>query len=401
MGKQLTNEEFQSRLSAMNIDAYTDDIYKTSKDIMTFYCSKSHRWKAQVGSILYGHTGCPYCSGRYAITGETDLWTVRPDVAKLLKNQTDGYKHTPYSNKKVIFTCPECGTDQPKIIGNVCNQGFSCKVCSDGISYPNKFARNMLNQIGIKNVTYEWRPDWVAPYFYDNYFEYNGKEYILEMDGRMGHGNNLNEIPRNSGLYGMELDLFKDNKANEHGIIVIRIDCAYKYMSDRFNYIKNSIINSELSHLFDLSNIDWSLCNKCGVRSEMMIAANMYLQGNTVGHISKAMKHSDSTIVNWLKIITNVGKCNYDPYESRRRSKSKDVGYIINQYDMNNVFVNTYMSSHEVERKTGISSRTICNAIQSKSHKSHNFIWYKADDTAQPDKSKIISNNTKLIKEVS
>ena len=68
---------------------------------------------------------------------------------------------------------------------------------------------------------------------------------------------------------------------------------------------------------------------------------------------------------------------------------------------MNNVFVNTYMSSHEVERKTGISSRTICNAIKSKSHKSHNFIWYKADDTAQPDKSKIIPNNTKLIKEVS
>ena len=46
MGKQLTNEEFQGRLSAMNIDVYTDDIYKTSKDIMTFYCSKSHRWKA-------------------------------------------------------------------------------------------------------------------------------------------------------------------------------------------------------------------------------------------------------------------------------------------------------------------------------------------------------------------
>ena len=392
MGKQITNDEFKKRIATLNLDVYTDDIYKNSKDVMTFYCSKMHRWSAQAGSILYEHTGCPYCSGRYAIVGETDLCTVRPDIAKLLKNPIDGNKYTAYSNKKAIFICPECGTEHLKTIRNVCNQGLSCDVCGDGISYPNKFARNLLNQIGVKNIEYEWRPDWISPYFYDNYFEYNGNKYILEMDGRMGHGNNLNETPRNSGLYGVELDLLKDKKANDHGIDAIRIDCAYKYISNRLDYIKKSIINSELNDLFDLSCIDWSLCDQYGVRSEMMIASNMYLQGYTVGDISKIMKHSDSTIVNWLKIITNIGKCNYDPYESRRRSKSKDVGYTINQYDVNGLFINTYMSSHEVERQTGISNRTICNAIKSKSHKSHGFLWFRADDLSQPDRTKILSN---------
>lgn len=390
MGKQLTNKEFQSRINNINIDVHTDNIYKTSKDVMIFYCSKGHSWPAQAGSIMYGHTGCPYCSGRYAIIGQTDLHTVRPDVAKLLKDPMDGYRYTAYSNQKVVFVCPECGTEQSKIIRNVCNQGLSCNACSDGISYPNKFARNLLSQAGIKNVKYEWSPDWISPYFYDNYFEYNDQKYILEMDGRMGHGNNLNEIPRNSGLYGKELDMLKDNKANERGIAVIRIDCAYKYISNRFNYIKNSIVNSELNNMFDLSNIDWKLCDQCGMQSEMLIAANMYLQGDTVGHISKIMQHNDSTIVNWLKLMTKIGKCNYNPYESRRRSKSKDVGYTINQYDINGLFVNTYMSSHDAERKTGIPSRTICNAIKSKSHKSHNCFWYKADDPLQPDRSKII-----------
>ena len=401
MGKQLTNEEFQTRLKNIGTDVYTNDVYKTSKDIMTFYCSKMHKWKAQAGSILYERTGCPYCSGRYAIEGETDLLTVRPDVAKLLKDKNDGRRYTAYSNKQTMFVCPECGTEQLKTISNVCNQGLSCNACGDGISYPNKFARNLLKQIGVKKVEYEWGPDWIAPYLYDNYFEYNNQKYILEMDGRMGHGNNLNEAPRISGIYGIELDLLKDNKANEHGIIVIRIDCAYKYIYDRFNYIKNSIINSELSHLFDLSGVDWEECDKCGMRSEMIIAADMYLQGYTVGDISKIMQHSDSTIVNWLKITTKIGKCNYDPYESRRRSKSKHTGYSINQYDISGLFVNTYMSSHEVERRINIPSRTICSAIKSKSHKSHNFLWYKADDPLQPDKSKINSNNTKLIKEVS
>lgn len=399
MGKQLTNEEFRNRLRKINNDVYTDDVYKTSKDIMTFYCSKMHKWLAQTGSILYGHTGCPYCSGRYAIVGETDLWTIRPDVASLLKNPEDGYKYTAYSGQKTIFICPECGTEQHKIISNVCNQGLSCSACSDGISYPNKFARNLLNQVNVKNIKYEWRPDWIFPYFYDNYFEYNNKRYILEMDGRMGHGNNLNEIPRNSGLYGTELDLFKDNKAKEHGIIVIRVDCAYKYVSDRFNYIKNSIINSELNNLLNLYDIDWNLCDQYGMHSEIIVAANMYLQGNTVGDISRYLQHDKNTITNWLKIATNIGKCNYDPYESRRRSKSKDVGYVINQYDMNNIFVNTYMSSHEIERQTGFPSRTICGALQRKSRKSHNFLWYKADDPTQPDKSKIIPNSTNLIKE--
>ena len=121
-----------------------------------------------------------------------------------------------------------------------------------------------------------------------------------------------------------------------------------------------------------------------------MIAANMYLQGETVGDISKKLQHSDSTIVNWLKIATNIGRCNYDPYESRRRSKSKDVGYMIYQYDINGSLINAYISSGDVGRKTGIPSNTICYAIKSKSHKSHNFLWYKSDDPTKPDRSCII-----------
>lgn len=324
------------------------------------------------------------------LIGINDMWTVRPDIAKLLKNADDGYKYTAYSSKRAYFVCPECETIHYKTISNVSNQGLACNVCGDGISYPNKFARNLLKQLKL-NVKYEWQPDWIIPYYYDNYFEYDGNKYIVEMDGRMGHGNAEDEYKRKSGLFGLELDAFKDNMAAEHGIIVIRIDCAYKNVLNRFNYVKQSIKSSELNKLFDLSNIDWDLCNQNSTHSEIMIAADMYLQGETVGDISKILQHGDTTIVNWLKIATNIGKCNYDPYESRRRSKSKDIGYTINQYDINGLFINTYMSAHDINRKIGIPHRTICHAIQSKSHKSHNFLWYKADDPTQPDKSFIVS----------
>ena len=58
-----------------------------------------------------------------------------------------------------------------------------CPVCSDGVSYPNKYVRNLLKQLPIENLEYEWKPEWGKQYSYDNYFIYNEKEYIVEADG--------------------------------------------------------------------------------------------------------------------------------------------------------------------------------------------------------------------------
>jgi hypothetical protein len=43
-------------------------------------CSKGHIWEARV----YQRTksGCPYCSGRFAIKGENDLKTLDPKLAR-------------------------------------------------------------------------------------------------------------------------------------------------------------------------------------------------------------------------------------------------------------------------------------------------------------------------------
>ena len=129
------------------------------------------------------------------LIGINDMWTVRPDIAKLLKDSNDGYKYSAYSSSKTYFVCPEYGTIHYKNIANVSIQGLSCDVCGDGISYPNKFIRNLFKQLKL-DVKYEWRPEWIVPYYYDNYFEYNGNKYIVEMDGRMGHGNSEDEYIR-------------------------------------------------------------------------------------------------------------------------------------------------------------------------------------------------------------
>ena len=59
----------------------SDISYSSSKKVW-WRCSKGHEWQAKVSNRVYRNDGCPFCSGRYAIKGETDLQTLYPDIAK-------------------------------------------------------------------------------------------------------------------------------------------------------------------------------------------------------------------------------------------------------------------------------------------------------------------------------
>lgn len=46
---------------------------------VVWQCAKDHVWEAAIYRRTAG-VGCPYCSGRFVVAGETDLATVRPDL---------------------------------------------------------------------------------------------------------------------------------------------------------------------------------------------------------------------------------------------------------------------------------------------------------------------------------
>ena len=62
-------------------DISPDQITYGSHKKVWWKCSKGHEWLSMVPNRLKGF-GCPYCSGRFAITGTNDLQTVYPDIAK-------------------------------------------------------------------------------------------------------------------------------------------------------------------------------------------------------------------------------------------------------------------------------------------------------------------------------
>jgi DNA-directed RNA polymerase subunit RPC12/RpoP len=304
-----SNNKFQDELISLRKnghDIFCDDIYINNRTKISFYCSNGHTWKATPASILNG-SGCPYCSNRMVLTGYNDIATTSPDIFKFLKNQEDGYKYTRFSNKRIDFKCVLCGHIQNRKINTVAHRGFKCECCGSGISYPNKFGRALFDQLPIEKYRTEYCPDWGKPYVYDIYFTLNNIEYIIELDGRQhvdtrnGFGIPLEEHRR--------IDDIKDRLAKENNVYLIRIDCS----KSECNYIKNNILMSKLNSLFDLSLINWKLCDERAQNNLVKLTCDLWMSGiRSFDELSKRLHLGNSTVRDYIKRGANIGWCDYD-----------------------------------------------------------------------------------------
>lgn len=198
---------------------------------------------------------CPICTNKIIIEGFNDVNTRRPDLVKYFKNKDDAKIYGPGMTKKLKFVCPDCGHEKALKLEVLARNGFGCLCCGDGISYPNKFMRSALRQLNVKNLDFEYSPDWAGKYFYDCYFEHNGYKYVVEVDGQQHFKSNSN--------FKMTLDdVQKRDKektilAENNRHILIRIN-AEKSNKD---YLFCQINNSLLSKLFNLNIVNWEKCD--------------------------------------------------------------------------------------------------------------------------------------------
>ena len=392
-GRYRTKENIQQILDEMGNNIVITGEYVNMNTKTQFMCERGHLWCVTPSQVLAG-SKCPYCTNKKILPGFNDLWTTHSYVAKLLENPDDGYKYTYGSGQRVKFKCPDCGEVCLKSIRLVCRRGFTCPKCSDGISYPNKFARALLKLLPVNNIKHEWQPEWLKPYFYDNYFEYNNQKYVLEMDGGLGHGKRAMGS-QEKDIKGLYADQLKDELASQHNIVVIRIDCDYKD-DNRCDYIQHNIINSELNQLFDLTNIDWRLCNEQGMKKMVKEVAELYNKGFSTKAICQQTQHSQSTVARWLKQARSVGLCDYNNHEARIRGGLTITIHNIpvNQYTMDGHYVATHVSMTEAKRTLGLSGGNISICCSNPKRSTGGFRWYKASDVNQPDKTKILINQT-------
>ena len=276
-------------------------------------CSWTEGWLIE-GNLL--DRGCSCCHGNTVVEGINDISTTTPwlipyfcggiDEAKLYTKTGGGNPNN--REGKIHPICPDCGrikTKEVKISNIYYKRSIGCS-CGDGVSYPNKFAFNLLEQLNIDFET-EYSPSWIKPRAYDFYIP--SLNIIIEMDGGLGHGKG-NFKNNMSAKESQEIDDYKDKQAKLHGVKVIRIDCDISEL----NYIKENILSNEkMIELFDLSNIDWIKIENFAVSNRVKESCELWNNGiDSTKKIGEIMKLHQATIVRYLK-RGNINKwCQYD-----------------------------------------------------------------------------------------
>lgn len=326
-----THEEYIKELAIKNPTIEAVEKYVDAKTKIFHKCKVcDHKWKAAPYNTLYNNTKCPVCTHK-CIGNEPEyrnsIWAseYKEHFSKYMTEE-QMKTYMPNSTRKVELRCPQCNRSKKITPADLLHYGFGCLYCSDGISYPNKFARAFVEQIPVCNIQNEFSPEWCIidgnKCRYDVYFEYNRKGYIIEMDGGLGHGNKTFDNVKDT--LGTLKDKEKELLAQEHDIIVIRIDSQVSEQE----YIKNSIIKSELNNLFDLTSINWDYCDKQATSSNVYKATSLWNDGLSIKLISITLNVHTATVTRYLKRANKLGLCNYTHEESVKRgykevSKSK------------------------------------------------------------------------------
>ena len=326
----------KGRQSISNIKWYKYKCNKCGFDCGIHYSSRYNQYKDEYfileNSIEKYGCACCKIGSQIAVEGINNIPTVEPWMIPYFQGGYDEAKlYTPQSNQKIYPVCPDCGrVKRQKIeIDNIYRSKSIACSCKDSIKYPNKFAHNLLEQLGLDFIT-EYTPKWCNFEFknklrqcsYDFYFILNGRKYILEMDGEFHDKDNF--MCGQTVEESQYIDYEKDRLAEEYGIEVIRINCYYG-SNDRFEFIKDNILNSRLNKLFDLNKIDW-------IKSDIFSCSNLiktasgYKKNNpnmTCQEIGEIMGYNNYTIIKWLNKGNELGFCYYNGKEEQRKGNKK------------------------------------------------------------------------------
>lgn len=256
---------------------------------------------------------CPVCANQKIMPGVNDLHTTHPYIGQWLLNYEDGYHITAHTHKRVDWVCNICGSPvlQKQVHVITRDNHIYCDCCRKGVSYPEKFFMNMLDQLDICYKK-EYSPKWAGNYRYDYYFKIGSQNYIVELDGGFHYIDNKFKGLSVQDIH--EIDLKKDKIAKAHNIIVIRINCDYKQTGKRYEYIKTNILNSNLSKIFNMQLVNFELCHQYASSSLYQIAIQLFNDGADINTIVKQTKLGYTTIREYLKDGTKSGLCKYDNF---------------------------------------------------------------------------------------
>lgn len=324
----------------------------------------------------------------------TPIKITHPHIIQYLKNKQDGDNYTHGSNKYIECICPNCKYEKLVMISNLCKKGFYCPICSDGISYAEKFIIYLLQQLNIKYIYQLTKKDfkWCDKYRYDFYLiDYNT---IIETHGSQHYDTPFLHKNAKTIQETQQNDIDKKILALNNNI---KEDCYIVIDARKRNkqWMINSIKQSMLSQLFNLDDINW---NEIDAKSNHSILADVcrFYEINKpieTKDIAKIFHINVSTIVRYLNVGNKNKLCTYDGTQERIKAGQKGNEIVkkllskpVNVYK-NEQFIKSYSSAKELYKQSltdyGIQFcySSICEVCRGVTKQHHGYVFkYKQED---------------------
>lgn len=131
------------------------EVTANSNKKVWWLCKKGHEWKISVNHRNRGR-GCPYCAGKIAMKGETDLATVNPKLAvewHPTKNEGLEAKDVTVGSNKKIWWCCKNGHEWKAQVKSR-SEGKGCPYCVGKIPVKGENDLATVNPM----LTKEWHP---------------------------------------------------------------------------------------------------------------------------------------------------------------------------------------------------------------------------------------------------
>lgn len=256
---------------------------------------------------------CQCCTNRIIQKGINDIATTHPHLVKYFVNIEDTYKCSYGINKKYLMKCPICCSVREYTPNDLSNKGFACKQCGKGVSFSERVLNNILKQCDIKfkqNTEFKWSDRKKYDFYIPN------KRCIIETHGIQHYDGTFCSMGGRDLKAEQENDAYKRKMALSNGIkYYIELDCR----KSNLEWIKNSALKSKLAELFDLSNIDWGLCEKESCDNVMLKVIELWNSGirSTKDIYEMNVGVCRGTIISYLNKGYELGLCDYKGNKNR------------------------------------------------------------------------------------
>lgn len=257
-----------------NVEILSQYVNQKTKILVRCKNCGLERWTTPQVLLRENGTGCPTCSTLEASKSLRKSHKVFVEDVYKINSHIEILSTYTKQTDNILVKCKLCGHENYRSADKLLTRIYNCPVCSDKISFPNKF---MMSLLLANNIEFESEKifEWSENKRYDFYIP--STSTIIEMNGAQHYrerkkpnsnwGKSCKEIQKN--------DMYKKELALKNGIKnYVEID-ASESLPD---YISNSIQNSFISYLLDDINIS-EILQKCLLQSKVMDVVNYYNKG--------------------------------------------------------------------------------------------------------------------------